>query len=93
MYFPFLDNGQGVRRFAAGLYRQYDPDLRASNSAYTVLLENIPILFYDIHDIDKLPTLGDQVEFQVQALIGYVSNPGDGFYSLAESIKLNWSNT
>ncbi len=92
MYFPFLENGQGVRRYAAGLYQQFDPDLPASNSEYTVLLESIPILFYDIHDVDKRPSLGNQVDFQVQALIGYVSYPGDGFYSLAGQSS-DWSNT
>ncbi len=92
MYFPFLDNGQGVRRFAAGLYQVYDPDLAASNSAFTILLESIPTLFYDLQDYDKMPKIGDEVDFQVQAAIGYVSYAGDGFYSLAGQSS-SWSNT
>lgn len=88
IYFPFLDNGQGVRRYAAGFYQFYDPNLQASNSSYTIILEKVPILFYNLGN----PPIGSQVDFQVQALIGYVSYAEDFFYSFAGQ-KSDWSKT
>ncbi len=88
LYFPYLDNLQGVRRFAAGIYQLYDPDLPASNSSYTTLSVNVAPMFYD----SGKPPLGSKVEFQVQALIGFISYPGDGFYDFAGQ-KSDWSPT
>ena len=90
MYFPFLDNGQGAGRSGASLFTFYNPDLAASDSAYTTLLESIPVLFNPPDN--KLPSIGDEVDFQVQALTGYISSQGDGFYSLAGQSS-SWSNT
>ena len=88
MYFPFLDNKQGVRKFAAGIFQQFDPDLKASNSSYTILSVDVPTMFFD----SSKPPIDSKVDFQVQALIGYISYAGDGFYDFVGQTS-DWSPT
>ena len=88
-YFPFYDTGEGVRRCIEFIYPMYNPDLQASNTQYTTLTESMPTLFYDT----QTPTDGNQVEFQVQACMGYVDySGGDGFYCFSGQ-RSDWSQT
>jgi hypothetical protein len=85
-YFPYLDNGQGSSRCSAGIYSMYNPILPASSDQYTSILEGLSLFG------ENQPAVGDKVDFQVQALFGYVSYAGDGFYSFSGQAS-DWSST
>ncbi len=88
-YYPFSDSGQGTRRYSAMMYVLIDqsPKLPASNSEYTNLALSLPFLFGV-----QNPSVGSQVDFQVQALIGHIDYEGDGEYSFTGQTS-DWSNT
>jgi hypothetical protein len=85
-YFPYLDGGQGSGRCSAGIFTIYDPILPASNDQYTNLLQDISIFG------QNQPSVGDKVDFQVQALTGFVNHAGDGYYSFWGEAS-DWSST
>lgn len=88
-HYPFNDNGQGTRRYFSTFFVliYQSPKLPASNSEYTNIVLGLPFLFGVAN-----PSVGSQVDFQVQALIGHIDYAGDGFYSFTGQSS-DWSNT
>jgi hypothetical protein len=88
-YYPFNEGGGGTHRYG-GLYpvmASEVPKITQSPSAYTVKNFTLDYLFGV-----NAPSVGDQVDFQVQALIGHIDYGGDGFYSFVGQAG-DWSST
>jgi hypothetical protein len=87
-YYPFGDSGQGAHRF--GLYDINIPAaFPATDSQYTNITLYMGLLFgVEANEL----TIGDQIDFQVQAQVGHINPPIDGFYSFSGQ-KSEWSPT
>jgi hypothetical protein len=87
-YYPFSNNGGSTRRystlFITLIYES--PKISASNTEYTNEAIRLTLLFSDA------PSIGSQVDFQVQALIGHIDYAGDGCYSYTGQ-RSDWSDT
>jgi hypothetical protein len=88
-YYPYTDR-------LYGLYTGFFPDTSASKSEYTVITVTLRALNSNLDATAKILT-GSNVEFQVQAIIGYIKishtglSAGD-FYSFTGE-RSDWSNT
>ena len=87
-YYPFSESGQGTVKYSTLFYLLTDqsPKLPASNSEYTDIALGLPFLF-----AGDTPSVGSQVDFQVQALIGHIDSIGDGFSGFTGQTS-DWSN-
>jgi len=87
-YYPFSDSGYSSSRYSAMIYSFGSiPEFLASTSEYTELSVNLGI-FYRYENLQT----GDQIDFQVQAQIGYIDYSGDGWYSFIGETS-DWSET
>ena len=88
-YYPFSESGGSTHRYSISFYWVSDlsPKLNASDSEYTDIFLGLPFLFGVFN-----PSVGSQVDFQVQALIGYIDYAGDGFYRYSGQ-RSDWSST
>jgi hypothetical protein len=87
-YYPFTDSGLSSNRYSSMLFTFGSiPKFVASTSEYTELSVSLT----DFYSYENLQ-IGNQIDFQVQAQIGYIDYAGDGHYSfLGESS--GWSET
>jgi len=87
--YPFDDTGCSARKYSATFYvlSYDDPKLSASNSEYTDIVLSLSFLFGS-----SGPSVGSQVDFQVQALLGHIDYEGDGYYGFTGE-KSDWSST
>jgi hypothetical protein len=87
-YYPFTDSGLSSNRYSSMLFTFGSiPEFVASASEYTELSVSLTN-FYSYENLQ----IGNQIDFQVQAQIGYIDYAGDGHYSfLGESS--GWSET
>ena len=87
--YPFGESGGGVYKYSDLYYTSPEsPKLEASNSEYTELALSLPFLFglgTTIHN-------DDEIDFQVQALMGHIDYVGDGYYRYTGE-RSAWSNT
>jgi hypothetical protein len=87
-YNPFSENGYSTHRYSAMIYYIGSiPEFIASTSEYTELSVSLT----DFYLSEDLKT-GNQIDFQVQAQIGYIDSLGDGFYSFSGETS-GWSET
>jgi len=86
--YPFTDSGLSSNRYSAMIYSFGSiPEFVASTSEYTELSVSLT----NFYSYENLQT-GNQIDFQVQAQIGYIDYSGDGFYSFLGETS-DWSNT
>lgn len=86
-YFPYVEGGGGSGRYAVLFEIFYDPEIPASNGEYTEASASLYRFFGE-----NKPVVGDQVDVQVQALIGYVNYEGGGYYGFIGQSS-DWSST
>jgi len=88
VYHPFSESGYSTGRYSAMFYYFGSiPKYVASTSEYTELSISITN-FYGSESLQ----MGDEIDFQVQAQIGYIDYLGDGFYSFSGETS-GWSET
>jgi hypothetical protein len=87
MYHPFNEEGYATTRYwsAFGPVNLDNLYIPQSETEYTQKVLELSVLCGN-------PPLGSQVEFQVQALTGYIHYQGDGYFSFVGQ-KSGWSNT
>jgi hypothetical protein len=88
-YYPFNEGGGGTHRYGGlnPVMASEVPQITQSPSMYTVKNFTLAYLFGV-----NAPSVGDQADFQVQALIGHIDYGGDGFYGFIGQAG-DWSNT
>ena len=87
-YYPFSENGLTVYRISFfSLPPHEPPKSQTSNSEYTNITYRLGLLFRS-----DVPRNGSQVDFQVQALIGYTTSTGDGYGKFIGQ-RSDWSET
>jgi hypothetical protein len=87
-YYPFSDSGISSHRYSAMFYSFGEiPEFVASTSEYTALSVSLTA-FYSSENLQ----IGNQIDFQVQAQIGYIDYSGDGLYSFLGETS-DWSET
>ena len=86
-YYPFSENGLTVYRISFFSPPHEPPKSQTSNSEYTNITYRLGLLFRS-----DVPRNGSQVDFQVQALIGYTTSTGDGYGKFIGQ-RSDWSET
>jgi len=88
-HYPFSESGDSTHRYSTTFYilTTQSPKLNASDSEYTDILLGLKFLFGAFN-----PSVGSQVDFQVQTLIGHIDYAGDGFYRYSGQ-RSDWSST
>ena len=92
-YYPENSNGKSVIHYNGGLgndFEMYPPTYSASNSEYTIVLLRLSLLGPPVGN-QELPD-GVNVDFQVQAMIGYFTRDNYGYIILTGQSS-DWSNT
>ena len=92
-YYPENSNGQSVIHYNGGLgndFEMYPPTYSASNSEYTIVLLRLSLLGPPIGN-QEIPD-GVNVDFQVQAMIGYFTRNNYGYIILTGQSS-DWSPT
>ena len=81
-YYPFSEEGSGTIRYGNPFisFTDESPKIPASNSEYTNKTFTLTFLFRA-----DAPPNDSQVEFQVQALTGYIYHKGDDYYGFTAS--------
>ena len=79
-YYPFSDTGYGTIKYSCTFFSLTDetPEISQSSDDYTEKAFPLSFLFSG-----NTPTSGDEVDFQVQTLVGHIDYEGDGYYSFS----------
>jgi hypothetical protein len=77
-YYPFSETGYGTVRYGCTFYRFTDeePKIPQLDCEYTEKALTLGFLFGE-----NKPSVGSQVDFQVQAIVGHIDYAGDGYYT------------
>lgn len=86
-YYPFSEGGGGTVRYGCTFYSFTDeePQISQSTSDYTEKSFTLSFLFGE-----NKPSIGNPVDFQVQAIVGHIDYAGDGYYTFVGS-QGDWS--